>query len=124
MLDDRGQVIEATMCNVFAVRNGMLITPDLSHCGVAGIVRDQVLELAEQVTRRSAQIGDYTLDEFLDCNEIFLCNTVREVAPVRRVDEREFVPGPVTQAMRDAVYQLRRPETGRNLDSDTRRGGD
>lgn len=108
MLDGAERVIEGTMSNVFGVRGRALITPDLSRCGVAGIVREQVLELAEQVTGQSAQIGDFALDEFLAGDEIFLCNTTREVMPVHRVGENDYVPGPVTAAMRDAVYRMRR----------------
>ena len=114
MLDGAGLVVEGTASNVYGVRNGTLITPDLSRCGVAGIVRGQVLELAEQVTGRRVQIGDYALDEFLASDEIFLCNTSREVMPVHRVDEKDYVPGPVTEAMREAVYQKRRQDNGPN----------
>jgi 4-amino-4-deoxychorismate lyase len=112
MMDGEGMVIEATMSNVFGVRGGALLTPDLTHCGVAGIVRDQVLELAQALTGRAAALGEYTLDELLDWDEIFVCNTTREVAPVKRVGEREYAPGPVTEAVRMAVYKLRRPESG------------
>ena len=66
--------------------------------------------MAEQVTGRTVQIGDYALDEFLASDEIFLCNSSCEVMPVHRVDQKDYVPGPVTEAMREAVYQTRRQD--------------
>ena len=49
MLDINDNVIEGTMSNVFCVRNGELYTPELSSCGVKGIIRDQVLNIAKQM---------------------------------------------------------------------------
>jgi len=39
MCNEHGDVIEATAANIFVVRNGELHTPDLSECGVAGVMR-------------------------------------------------------------------------------------
>ncbi|MDY6946605.1 MAG: aminodeoxychorismate lyase, partial [Pseudomonadota bacterium] len=46
MLDTEGEVVCATSANVFAVRDGVLITPDLRFCGVQGVMRAQVLKAA------------------------------------------------------------------------------
>jgi 4-amino-4-deoxychorismate lyase len=46
LLDAAGRVIGGTMSNVFACIDGQLVTPSLERCGVAGVMREAVLELA------------------------------------------------------------------------------
>ncbi len=43
--DDR--IVCATAANVFLVRSGELLTPQISDCGVAGVMREVVLRLAQ-----------------------------------------------------------------------------
>ena len=43
MLDSAGRLIEGTMSNVFLVREGVLYTPRLHRCGVAGVMREVIL---------------------------------------------------------------------------------
>ena len=47
MLDANGQVIEGTMSNLFIVEDGVLYTPKLSLCGVSGVLRSVVLDVAK-----------------------------------------------------------------------------
>lgn len=113
MLDSEGLVIEATMSNLFAVSDGGLVTPDLSCCGVAGILRAQVLALAREVTGKSCEVRDVVPEELAACDEIFLSNSIREIWPVGELDGRVLVTGTVTGAMQTAVHRLRRE--GREL---------
>ena len=46
LCDANDNVIGGTMSNLFIARAGLLITPELSRCGVAGMMRDLVMELA------------------------------------------------------------------------------
>ncbi|HEV2111654.1 MAG TPA: aminodeoxychorismate lyase [Gammaproteobacteria bacterium] len=97
MLDTEGRVIEGTMSNVFASPGeGVLLTPDLSRCGVAGVMRRHILEQAAKsgVTTREVQ---FTLDELLRAREIFLCNSVMGVWPVVRLAGKAFPTGPMTR---------------------------
>ena len=48
------------MSNVFLVVDGELLTPDLSDSGVAGIIRDVVIELATQITGQPVSVGTLT----------------------------------------------------------------
>jgi len=46
LFDRADHVIEGTMSNLFLVTAGQLVTPELSDCGVAGIMRDMIIESA------------------------------------------------------------------------------
>ena len=95
-VDPAGRVLEGATSTVFAVRDGVLITPPL-HAGVlAGITRAKVLAIAE------AQGVPVTLRTFLraelpELTELFITSTCRGVVPVNRVDDLRYAaPGPIT----------------------------
>jgi 4-amino-4-deoxychorismate lyase len=97
MLDEEGLVVEGTMTNVFAVtEEGRLLTPELGSCGVAGVMRRHLIEsaLTEGVRVEQRRVS---LAEFLDHRELFVCNSIVGVWPVRRVVERDYVPGSMTR---------------------------
>ncbi|HET9444661.1 MAG TPA: aminodeoxychorismate lyase, partial [Steroidobacteraceae bacterium] len=49
MLDTEGELVSGTASNVFLVREGMLVTPDLRFCGVLGVMRAEVLRAAREL---------------------------------------------------------------------------
>ncbi|MGB8518188.1 MAG: aminotransferase class IV, partial [Gallionella sp.] len=89
MLDVAGHVISGTRSNVFMVKNGQFITPDLSRCGVAGVQRDRVIAYAK-THEIAVQIRDVTLGELPDADELFLVNSVIGVWPVRTLADRQW----------------------------------
>jgi 4-amino-4-deoxychorismate lyase len=94
MLDLEGQVIEGTMSNIYMIYKDILLTPSLDMCGVAGVIRERVLELAEGLGVRS-EVRPVSVDELRGADEVFLSNSVIGIWPVARLvdtDGREF-PG-------------------------------
>lgn len=110
MLDSSGHVCEATGMNVFMVKAGVLKTPP-AHAGILlGVTRGVILELAVQagVTAREEMLNRYDL---YTADEVFLCGTGAEVAPVRLYDGRRVgtgKPGPVTQDLMRRFRSLTR----------------
>lgn len=106
LLDDGGRVIESLRCNLLVFTGGIWLTPDLSRCGVRGVMRDW---LAGQATLREA---DLTLDALCSADEVALCNSVRGVLPVREligrrawsVDEEGSIPA--TRRLQQLVTEL------------------
>lgn len=105
MLDAGGAVIEGTMTNVFAVgTDGTFITPRLDSCGVAGVMRHYLIERAGR-DGVPVQVGRMTLDDIHNAKELFVCNSVIGVWPVRRVDQHEFPVGEMTRTMQGWAEQ-------------------
>ena len=98
MLDTGGNLVEGTMSNVFLVDDGLLVTPDLTLCGVAGIMRSRVLEFAE-LHSIAFSIQPVALDRLLQADEIFVCNSLIGIWPVTGIDEHTFQKGPVTMRL-------------------------
>ena len=102
MLDQHERVVSGTMSNVFAVRDGRLLTPALSDCGVAGIMRGLVLETAAGWGVETAQ-ASLVMAELLEADEVFLSNSLFGVWPVRSIDATPLQAGPVARRLAAAL---------------------
>lgn len=105
MLDDRERVIEGIMTNVFVHRDGRLCTPDLSECGVAGIMREIVLEASKEVTRAEAQVVTLSVDDLSTADECFLSNSLIGIWPIRIIEGKSLRVGPVTRALQKLLAE-------------------
>lgn len=105
MLDGAGNLIEGTMSNLFLVRDGYLHTPALETCGVAGVMRAHVLALAAQAAIPCV-VQPLSLADAAAADEMFLCNSLIGIWPVRRFQGREWIPGPLTRCLQQAVAEV------------------
>ena len=104
MQDTHGYLIEGTMSNVFLVRDGVLLTPDLVRCGVAGIARALLLELAMQGGIATG-VRDIALDELDGADEVLLCNSLIGIWPVTRVADRRYPAGTMTRLLQACLHE-------------------
>ncbi|QXP85241.1 D-amino acid aminotransferase [Methylococcus sp. ANG] len=101
-----GHVTEGTASNVFAVIDGVIVTPPKGPELLPGITRDLVLELAQAdgLRARERRIG---LEEFRGADEIWITSSTREVLPVIELDGRPVgrgTPGRVWERV-SVLYQ-------------------
>lgn len=110
MLDADDFVIEGTCSNVFFVdAQDRLCTPSLHLSGVAGIVRQAVLDEAE-LRGLTIQIADFTLADMENAKELFVCNCVMGIAPVTLLRDKRLNIGSTTRALQKALFAQRLPE--------------
>lgn len=102
MCDPAGNVIEGTMSNVFCVHGGVLRTPQLSQCGVAGIMRAQLLLLAEEAGLAATEQA-LSLADVRSADEILLCNSLIGLWRVCELDGRPLASGPVADALAERL---------------------
>lgn len=98
MCDAEGRVVEGVMSNLFVMSDGRLLTPDLYRCGVAGVMRELVLEIAASL-KLEAEVTDLSLDDLRAADEVFLTNSLIGIWPVRRFEAQEWPVGPVTRRL-------------------------
>ncbi|HVQ58150.1 MAG TPA: aminotransferase class IV [Solirubrobacterales bacterium] len=103
LLVDRGQVLEASRANVFALVDGTLVTPAADGRILPGIARAGVLaavaELGVTVAERSL-----SRDELLGAQEVFLTGSIRGVEPARSLDGTALPrPGDLGRQLGDAL---------------------
>ncbi|OEE80046.1 aminodeoxychorismate lyase [Vibrio genomosp. F6] len=83
-MDINGYVIETTMANLFWAKDNVLYSPSLANCGVAGVIREQILESAKR-NEIETKIGHFELTRLYDADEIFITNSILGVAPVTQI---------------------------------------
>ncbi len=110
LLNQAGQVAEASVANLFAVRDDVLLTPPGSDGALEGITRATVLELANQqgVAAQERSLGRFDL---FAASEVFLCGSGAGFVPVRSLDARTIgsgAPGPMYERMRQAYSDAAR----------------
>lgn len=98
LYDCSGRVVEGVFSNIFFVRDGVLVTPSLERCGVAGVMRAELLAHAAKLGVR-CETGDYDRAQLLAADEVFLCNSLYGVWPVRRFADRDWPVGPLTRTL-------------------------
>ncbi len=107
-LDANGYVSEGSGENIFLARNGKLITPPLGNSVLAGITRDSVLSIAQDLAIPVVeQIIPRELLYIAD--ELFFTGTAAEVTPIRSVDKipvGDGSVGPLTRAIRKELFSI------------------
>lgn len=117
LLDTDGYVAEGSGENIFIVRNGILKTPPLTSI-LEGITRDAIMQLAMERGLRLVE-ERFTRDELYIADEAFFTGTAAEITPIREVDNRSIgtgKPGPVTQELQAAFFDIVHGKDSRHAD--------
>jgi 4-amino-4-deoxychorismate lyase len=106
-LNERGEIVSATIANIFWVTKGTAHTPALSTGALAGTTRACVLALAAELALPVVE-GVYEIAHLGDADEIFLTSARLGVGLVTSYDfHRYTVPaGSVALRLREALRQL------------------
>ena len=106
VVNERGEIVSATMANIFWVSDGRLHTPALSTGALAGTTRARLIELAADISTPYVE-GVYDLAHLGDADEIFLTSAGLGVAIITTFDYRRYtVPvGSVALRLREAFRQ-------------------
>jgi branched-chain amino acid aminotransferase len=92
MLNERGEVSECTAANIFAVKNGKVLTPPLSSGCLEGVTRGVLMEIASEA---GTSVGEQTLklEDLLGADEVFITSTNRNVIGVKEIAGRTIGNG-------------------------------
>lgn len=99
-----GYLAEGTMSNIFLVSHGKLYTPDLSYYGVAGIMRDHIMTLANNADLEVV-IAQLPASRLMEADEVFFCNSLIGIWPLRQLEKLRFNLGPVTQHLQQLLTE-------------------
>ena len=112
VLGPDGLVSEGSGENLFAIKNGSIITPSSNYSILPGITRHSAITLARDLGMRVEQRA--IPREFLYlADEVFFTGTAAEITPVRAIDQMEIGEGergPITQKLQEAFFAVIRGE--------------
>ncbi len=108
MLNQKGEVAEATGDNIFVVIRQTLVTPPTDAGILEGVTRGAVMELAAEagIPVREAAL---TRHDVYVADECFLTGSAAEIIPVVKVDDRvigDGHPGPITRDLLQRFHAL------------------
>jgi 4-amino-4-deoxychorismate lyase len=114
LFSSSGALVSGTMSNVFLVRGSKVLTPCIDRCGVAGVMRGLVLELAAEAGI-SAEERRLDAADLAAAEELFLTSALSGIRPVRELDGMGVGVGPVTRRLQALLAY--------HLAAEERRGG-
>ena len=82
MCDLQGNVVDGTMSSFFVVKNRQLLAADLTDSGVEGVMRRFIMEHSENLGF-SCHINAIEPARLFDADELFICNSLFGIWPVR-----------------------------------------
>lgn len=95
MLNERGEVVSATLANIFWSKEGTIHTPALSSGAIAGVTRELVIDIANKHFIPLVE-GNYEIPDLTDADEIFLTSSGLGIASVTTFDFRRYAIEPKT----------------------------
>lgn len=94
VLDSKGKVAEFAVANLWIVRDGVVLTPELNGTFLNGITRQRVMQLLRDdgLEVREASL---TPQDVLDADEVFSTGNYGKVLHCNRIDDRHYTRGPI-----------------------------
>ena len=112
-LDASGHVSEGTVANLFIIRDGKLITPDMATDILEGITRNSIIEIANELGIEHEQ---RTIDrtELYIADEAFMCGSSANVTPILSIDKRKVGNGKIGKITKMISDEYSKIQNGEN----------
>jgi branched-chain amino acid aminotransferase len=108
LLDTEGFVAEGAGENLFVVKDGQVIEPEIASA-LMGITRSTVHALVKEVLGQQVITKRLTRDDVYIADEAFFTGTAAEVTPIRELDGRQIgegKAGPITKKLQKAFFDI------------------
>jgi len=95
LYNERNELTEASACNAYIVKNGVVITPSKDNQILAGITRHILLDLLRIEGSIPVEERAVTMDEVFEADEVWVTSSSKEVVPVVEVDGKAIGDGEI-----------------------------
>ncbi len=106
-LNEKGSLAEASMSNIFLIDGNVLKTPTLKSGILLGITRQTVLELAKKIGIECKEV-DITTDQLCQSQEAFLTNSLIEIMPLTKLDNKQIGKGRIGNITENLLAEYRK----------------
>jgi 4-amino-4-deoxychorismate lyase len=103
LLDQDGDVVSGVMSNLFLWQDGVLRTPSLDKCGVAGVARERLMALAAGAGYRVEE-SVMTLEDIQAADELMFTNSLILLWRAARLEHRVWDQPAVSTALRALLH--------------------
>jgi D-alanine transaminase len=95
LYNDQHELTEASACNVYVVKDGVVATPETDHQILPGITRLLLIQILRADGSIPIEERNVTLEEMLAADEVWISSSTKEIAPVVLVDGQPVGDGSV-----------------------------
>lgn len=90
LLNDSKNIVEALQGNIFMLKGNTLITPPVSEGCLNGVMRKQILVLAQKI--ENIEIKEQIISPFdlQKADELFITNVIKGIQPITKYRKKEF----------------------------------
>jgi 4-amino-4-deoxychorismate lyase len=100
--DTQGNIIETSAANLFLCVDGQWYTPSLAQCGVAGVMRQQVIAALLEAGYH-VSCTQITPERLAAAGQVFITNSLFGLVDIRRIDSQHYSIWPHTAALRQSL---------------------
>ncbi|SFB58586.1 branched-chain amino acid aminotransferase [Algoriphagus aquimarinus] len=93
LLDHRGYISEASIANIFWLKSGTYFTPSLSCGCIEGVSRQVLIDYFES-SNIPLEIGEFTLEELYDAEQVFVSNS-SGISYLESFRDKKFSTNPI-----------------------------
>jgi branched-chain amino acid aminotransferase len=114
-LDEKGNICEGTVANVFFVKKGKLITPAVEFDLLEGITRKTIIELAKDLKIKVEERA-IKAKELSTFDEVFFCGSSARITPILSIEKKKVGDGKigkVTEQLMDLYSRILMGEENR-----------
>ncbi len=95
LFNANNELTEASACNAYIVKDGVIITPPLDNQILPGITRFMLLDILKKDGSLKVEERIVTMDEVFDADEVWVTSSSKEIAAVVEVDGKPVGKGAV-----------------------------
>lgn len=103
LFNSQKEITEASISNVFVVKDRVISTPPLDFQLLPGITRHILIESLAKDAKYPVQQRKIQLEELFTADEVWITSSSKEIAPVTMVDGIPVGDGKVGQVWEDAL---------------------
>ena len=89
LVDDKENIIEGTMTNIFLVKGKKLFTPLINQFGIKGVMRQIIIEKSKNFFEKVREV-DIKKIQLNSYDEMFLTNSLIKIIPVKQLEKKKF----------------------------------
>ncbi|MGO1368496.1 branched-chain amino acid transaminase [Senegalia sp. (in: firmicutes)] len=113
ILNKDGKVSEGPGSCLFIVRDGKLVTPQITDSVLESITRDTIIQIARDVLKLEVEERSVDRTELYMCDEAFLCGSAMEITPVFSVDRYQVGNGECGEITSELHVEYLKTVTGK-----------
>lgn len=95
LYNEGNELTEASACNAYIVKNGVVITPPADNQILAGITRHILLDLLRKEGSIPVEERVVAMDEVFTADEVWVTSSSKEVVPVIEIDGKPVSDGKI-----------------------------